>query len=105
MLFALKTVKDLESVLNLPPAVCEDLRQKNSNDDEYKKQLIRYWLRTSIYASWSWLSGRLLFLEENVALQKVQKKIKHDLGTYVHFMYVCVCVCVCVCACMYVCMT
>ena len=83
-MFALKTVKDLERVLSLPPAVCKDLMQKNSSDDEeYKKQLVRYWLRSSIYASWNWLSGRLAFLEESVALEKVKRKVKHDLGTYI----------------------
>ena len=54
----------------VPGSVRGKLRQQCDNDEERRNELISWWLQYSPYAldSWKWLSGQLLFWEEESAL-------------------------------------
>ena len=45
--------------------------------------LVNYFLQTHPYASWEWLGGKLLYLEQDKSVQYVKSHIKPDEGMYV----------------------
>lgn len=50
----------LERSLVTPDAMTEKLRCEYDSVDEYRECLIKYWLETSVYASWEGLGRELL---------------------------------------------
>ena len=55
------------------------LRGRGS-EEERREKCIDYFLRVSPYTSWEWLGGRLLYWEEDTALQAVKGYIKPNEG-------------------------
>ena len=53
------------------------------SDEERRVKCIDYFLRVSPYTSWEWIGGRLLFWEEDTALQAVKRYIKPNECEYV----------------------
>ena len=64
--------------LNVPEAVCEDIRHNTAykTEEEKKKALLLYYLRTMPMASWPSVAGALHFREEKTASQAVQIFLK-----------------------------
>ena len=76
----------LGECLRVPESVRKKLRQECDNDEEHKNELISWWLQYSLYAldSWKWLSGRLLYWEEESALAAAKRYIHKTPGMSVH---------------------
>lgn len=76
----LETVEvwELKYCLSVPSSVKKKLQQQYEKDEDYRNELISWWLQSSPYAldSWNWLSGQILSWEEESALAAVM--------TYVH---------------------
>ena len=68
----------LEAVLNIPDKVAT-----RWSEEERREKCIDYFLRVSPYTSWEWIGGRLLYFEEDTALQAVKGHIKPNEGEYV----------------------
>ena len=75
-------VRQLEGCLNVPFHVWDKLRQQCDNDEEYRNELISWWLQSSPYAldSWKWLSGQLLYREEGSALAAIKRHVHQTSG-------------------------
>ena len=63
--------------LRVPGSVWEKLRQEYDSNEERRNELISWWLQYSPYAldSWKWLSGKLLYYEEESALAAAKRYI------------------------------
>ena len=70
----------LEDVLKIPLSV-----RGRGSEEQRREKCIDYFLRVSPYTSWEWIGGRLLYWEENTALQAVKRYIKPNEGEYVGF--------------------
>ena len=82
VLAALDSVEDdmdgseyLENCLQIPYKIREEMRELSSNAIIYRKKLVEYWLMYHPNASWEYLAGRLLYMDENQALEKVKRNI------------------------------
>ena len=75
-------VRRLGGYLNLSRNVREKLRQQCFDDIEHRNELISWWLQCSPYAldSWKWLSGQLLYWEEENALAAAKRHIHQTPG-------------------------
>ena len=65
----------LENCLQIPYKIREEMRELSSNAIIYRKKLVEYWLMYHPNASWEYLAGRLLYMDENQALEKVKRNI------------------------------
>ena len=63
----------MELCLCTPDAVDEMIWQQSVSEEDRRKQLVNYWLSTSPYASWQWLSGRISWKEQESALSAVKR--------------------------------
>ena len=70
-----------DDILLVPPSKREEIRQQRS---KYRESIINYYMFYSPYASWTWLAGRLYYLEEHEALSAVKKFIKGTRGKCVY---------------------
>ena len=77
-------VERLGSCLSVPASVQMKLQQQCDNDEERRNELISWWLQYSPYAldSWKWLSGKLLYWEEESALVAAKRYIHQTPGTF-----------------------
>ena len=82
-------VEQLEGCLSVPGSVWEKLEQQCDNDEERRNELISWWLKSSPYAldSWKWLSGRLLYYEEESALAAAKRYVQQTPGTIINPRY------------------
>ena len=78
-------VQRLEDCLSVPGSMEVKLEQQCDNDEEQRNELISWWLQFSPYAldSWKWLSGRLLYWEEESALAAAKRYVHQTPGTYI----------------------
>lgn len=74
-------VSDLDGVLHMPEPKSKKLREQYPNDEEYRKQLLLYFLKTAPHASWEGLAGGLLRYGETISLEEAKKKLKPNRGT------------------------
>ena len=74
----------LERSLVTPHLRVKQLRQKYPEEDQYRRELIKYFLKTSVYASWEELGRELLLYNQTEALAKVKKRIKAHKGITVY---------------------
>ena len=78
----METVKvgQLKYCLDVP--VRKKLQQQCDNDEEYRNELISWWLQSSPYTldSWKWLSGRLLHYGEESTLAAAKRYIHQTPG-------------------------
>ena len=76
-------VRRLEGHLSVSFSVRDKLNQQCDNDEEYRNELISWWLQFSPYAldSWKWLSGQLLRMKEESALAAVKRYVHQTPGT------------------------
>ena len=74
----------LEGCLRVPDSVRGKLWQQCDNEEECRNELISWWLQYSPYAldSWKWLSGKLLYWEEESALVAAKRYIHQTPGTF-----------------------
>ena len=72
----------LGDFLDVPLSLWGKLRQQCDNDEEYRNELICWWLQCSLYAldSWKWLSGRLLYFGEESASATAKRYIHQTPG-------------------------
>ena len=83
LLAALETVsveRLTEDILGVPDYKRDELRKHYSNDENFRKSCIRYYLSISPYKSWGDIAGRLLYWEEATALKKVKEKFTPHRG-------------------------
>ena len=80
-------VGQLEYCLFSPDSVDEKIMEHCDNDEEQRNELISYWLQSSPYAldSWKWLSGRLLYWEEESALAAAKRYVHISPGVGVAY--------------------
>ena len=84
-------MRRLGDCLLVPNSVWEKLQKQCDNDEERRNELISWWLQSSPYAldSWNWLSGQLLFYEEESALAAAKRYVHQTPGMNVlYFPYV-----------------
>ena len=81
MLAALETVKDgykdsndLENCLGME-FVANTIREQCNSVIEYREKLVNYWLQYHPNPSWESLAERLLYWQENQALENVKRNI------------------------------
>ena len=79
-------VGQLGDYLHVPYSVQRKLRQQCDNDEERRNELISWWLQSSPYAldSWKWLSGQLLYGEEESALAAAKRYVHQTPGMCVY---------------------
>jgi hypothetical protein len=75
-------VVQLLGCLRVPFDVQEKVEQHCVNNEERRNELMSWWLQYSPYAldSWNWLSGRLLWYEEENALAAAKRYIHQTPG-------------------------
>ena len=66
---------DLECCLQMPVKIREEIRKQSSSVIKYRKKIVRYWLKYRPNASWEYLVGILLLLNQKQALEKVKRNI------------------------------
>lgn len=66
----------LESCLITPDAVTEELHAKYPEEQEYKEQIVKHWLKTSPHATWEDLGRELLLYGQKRAFKKVMRYVK-----------------------------
>ncbi len=79
----LVSVEDSDRVgrmLAVPDARREELKGKSASDSQYREGLVKHWLEMDPLASWEWLGGRLLQVEENAVFQAVRGKVQAERG-------------------------
>ena len=72
----------LGGCFHVPFSVRWKLQQQCDNDEERRNELISWWLQYSPYAldSWKWLSGKLLWYEEESALAAAKRYVHQTPG-------------------------
>lgn len=71
----------LESCLITPDVKTEELRVQYPEEQDYKEQIIKHWLKTSPHATWEDLGRELLLYGQKRAFDKVKRYIKPLTGT------------------------
>ena len=84
VLAALRTVEDVEilgaDVLHVPYTKREKVRRQSASVEEWREDLVKYFLHTNPNASWEWLLGQLLRYGEEAAVQDVKVHIETSEG-------------------------
>ena len=83
----------LRACCSLPVSVWGKLLQQCDDDEERRNELISWWLQCSPYAldSWKWLSGQLLYCEEDSALAAAKRYIHQTPGmSVVNYRHACI---------------
>ena len=65
-------VHRLETCLITPATKIDELSSKYPDKQEYRKQVVKFWLETSAYASWEDLGRELLLYGHQKALHEVK---------------------------------
>ena len=75
-------VRQLWYCLDVPFSMRHKLQLRYVIDEEYRNELISWWLQSSPYAldSWKWLSGQLLYWKERSALAAIKKYVHQTPG-------------------------
>ena len=89
---ALESVKNWCSLgyynggLDVPPAVCNDIRNNrpNKTEEEKKTEMLVYYLHTVPQASWQTIAGALYYSKEVTALEAVKRFLHHTPGQLTH---------------------
>ena len=63
--------------LDIPIAVCDEIRANTATEEEKKEALLLYYLHNMPMASWQSVAGALHFREEVTALQAVKAFLKY----------------------------
>ena len=71
---------DPTDCLYIPSSVISLIIDYCKTSKEQISQLVHYWRSVSPYASWSLLSGRLLWLSEKTALKEAKRFIQREPG-------------------------
>jgi hypothetical protein len=50
-------MEDVGNCLWMPTSVGDKIRAQSESEEERRNRLVDWWLKTSPYASWQWLSG------------------------------------------------
>lgn len=79
--------KDLEKILYLPNKKMVQLRQRSSSPDEYRIQLINYWRKAYIDATWERMGSHCFYEEKEKALNEVKKHFQWKLGMLLSHSY------------------
>ena len=83
VLAALESVEDSDDVgelLGVPDTMMEELEGKSTNDSQYRKSLVKYYLEYEPFASWDHLGALFLVNDESTAFQRVKGYIKPERG-------------------------
>ena len=78
-------VDGMEYCLRVPPNMRNTIKEQSLSDEERRDQLVDYWLRTSPYASWQWLSGWIHRYEEKSALSDIKRYVQRAPGMYTSY--------------------
>lgn len=73
-------MEKVEDCLFIPGSVCAKIRDQCNSEDERRTQLVNYWLKTSPYSSWQWLSGEIHYLQEHSAQSAVKRFVQRVPG-------------------------
>ena len=86
VLAAVRTVRDVRTlgryVLELPGTKRDEVRQQSASVEERREGLVKYYMDTHPNASWEGLGGRLLYVQEEAAMEEVKVHIKPTEGEY-----------------------
>ena len=85
------SVEHIEWCLRVPQSVKSKIGEQSHSEEGRRNQLVNYWLRTSPYASWQWLSGWIYYYEEKSALSAVKTYVQRAPGVG-HMMSCTVCI-------------
>lgn len=66
--------------LGIPPAVRDEIQERNIPEDDKKGALLDYYLKYAPFASWTNVAGALHYREEKVALKAVKDFITDSPG-------------------------
>lgn len=84
VLAVVRTVQGVErlgmNVLEVPYTKREEVKQQSTSDEEQREGMVKYFMQTHPSATWEWLGGRLLWLEEYEAVRDVKVHIKPNEG-------------------------
>ena len=83
VLAALESVEDSDDMgelLSVPDTRIKKLKGKSTNNSQYRKSLVKYYLEYDPLVSWGNLGARLLFNNMSTALQRVKGYIKPERG-------------------------
>ena len=69
-------------VLEVPPTKRYEVMQQSASDEERREGLVKCYMDTHPNASWEHLWGRLLYKEEEAAMEEVKVHIKPTEGEY-----------------------
>ena len=70
----------VEVLLGVPDRKKEQLREQRSSDDQYREQLITYWMMTHPWPTLEFLGGELYYAEWDRVLEEVKKHVPKKLG-------------------------
>ena len=84
VLAAVRTVNVgiLEGVLGVPRTKQDEVEQQSASAEERREGLVKYYMDTHPNASWEGLGGRLLYVQEEAAMEEVKVHIKPTEGEY-----------------------
>ena len=83
VLAAVRTVRDVRTLgLDVPGTKREEVKQQSASVEEWREGLVKYYMDTHPNASWEHLWGRLLYKEEEAAMEEVKVHIKPTEGEY-----------------------
>ena len=74
------SVEQMELCLRVPPNVRRKIKEQSHSEEERRNQLVNWWLMTSPYASWQWLSGWIHYIEEKSALSAAKRYVQRAPG-------------------------
>ena len=75
-------VGGVENCLFIPFSVRYKIEAQSESEEERRNRLVDWWLKTSPYASWQWLSGWSHCLEEERAVSAAKRYFQRAPGEH-----------------------
>ena len=66
----------------IPVGLRSKIADQSENEEERRNRLVDWWLKTSPYASWQWLSGQCHYFEEESAVSAAKRYIQRAPGEH-----------------------
>jgi hypothetical protein len=74
------SVEWVGACLWIPLSVWDKIRAHSESEEERRNRLVDWWLKTSPYASWQWLSGWSHYFEEETAVSAAKRYFQRAPG-------------------------
>ena len=66
----------------IPVGLRRKIADESENEEERRNRLVDWWLKTSPYASWQWLSGWSYYYEQESAVSAAKRYIQRAPGEH-----------------------